>query len=206
MGKAAAMMAVVGMVALGCGGRSSEQVREGQVDVNDPMAVMGELGRLGEQAEQLARDLENAEPITPVAFGDLVAWLPAPPSGWEADEPTGSSTTMGEWSVSQAERRYTQGEMTIRISVMDSTANPSLMLPITMASAFKQESTTGFERGITLGSHVGVEKYDRPSQSGSLMVLVNRRFVVDIQGQGIGETQLREWWDRLDIEGLAAKS
>ncbi|MEN9246033.1 MAG: hypothetical protein Q6J78_04930, partial [Thermostichales cyanobacterium SRBZ-1_bins_19] len=79
-------------------------------------------------------------------------------------------------------------------------------LPITMASAFKQESTTGFERGITLGSHVGVEKYDRPSQSGSLMVLVNRRFVVDIQGQGIGETQLREWWDRLDIEGLAAKS
>ncbi|GAB4213534.1 MAG: hypothetical protein OHK0012_09830 [Synechococcales cyanobacterium] len=187
----------------GCGGRSSEApIQEGSVDVNNPVAVMGELDTLTEKANQLAQDLENAKPVDPVSFQELVAWLPAAPSGWEASEPEGNQFSTGEWQVSQASRDYSQGDTSIRILVMDSAYNPSLLAPLAMVSSFSEESTQGYNKGITIGTYPGLESYEFEPRSGKLTVLVSKRFLVEIEGSAIEAEALREWWQKLDIAKL----
>ncbi len=184
---------------------ASDNARQGS-DWSNPLAAMGELARLGQQLEQAAEDLDTLTPVDPVSFRELINQLPNPPLGWERTEPEGSTTSMGEFRVSQAEATYRQGDRRIQISLIDSVYNPALHAPFLIAASFSQESTSGFDRGLTFGSHPGRESYTNDSRSGTLAVLVERRFIVEIKGSDIEANDLRQWWDRLNIrqlEGMA---
>lgn len=184
---------------------ASEHARQGS-DWSNPFAALGELARLGQQLEQAAEDLDTFTPVDPVSFRELINQLPNPPLGWERTEPEGATTSMGEFRISQAEATYRQGDRQIQISLIDSAYNPALYAPFLIAASFSQESTSGFDRGLTFGSHPGRESYTNASRSGMLAVLVERRFIVEISGSDIDANELRRWWDRLNtgqLRGMA---
>ena len=45
----------------------------------------------------------NRKPVPPVAFRELIDFLPKKMAGMKADEPKGETTTAGSWQYSQAE-------------------------------------------------------------------------------------------------------
>lgn len=75
-----------------------------------------------------------------------------------------------------------------------------------VAAAFSQETTEGYNKGIKIGEDPGREEYKTAGKDGTLSVLVGKRFFVTIRGNNIEASELRQWWDRIDAQGLRAQA
>jgi hypothetical protein len=202
-------VAVIAVLALaGCGGgqKESSKVVEGEEVSKNPLGLVSQMAKAGEEIEKLQKELENAKPVDPVHFSELIKFLPEPPSGWESEKPQGSSNKMGEWSFTQVERRYTQGEKRIEIQILDWAFHKELYMGFIVGASFSQETTEGYNKGIKIGEDPGREEYKTADKDGTLSMLVGRRFFVTIKGDNIEPAELRQWWDRLDAQGLRAKA
>ena len=66
-----------------------------------------------------------------------------------------------------------------------------------------QESTEGYEKGVTLDGNPGFEKWRKNGGDAELNVVVGKRFFVEIQGSGITPELVREVWGSVDRAKLA---
>jgi len=201
-----AAIAILTLVGCGGGKKESSKAVEGEEISKNPLGVVRQIAKAGEEMEKLQKELENLKPIDPLHFSELIKFLPEPPSGWESEAPKGSSNKMGEWSFTQVERRYTQGEKRIEIQILDWAFHKELYMGFFVSAGFSQETTEGYNKGIKIGEDPGREEYKTADKDGTLSMLVGRRFFVTIRGEGIEAAELRQWWDRLDAPGLRAKA
>lgn len=202
---------VAGLAALalaGCGGakKESAKVVEGEQIAKNPLGLARQIAKAGEDLEKIQKDLENMKPVDPVHFSELIKFLPEPQAGWESQPPRGSSNKMGEWSFTEVERQYSQGEKRIEIQILDWAFHKELYATFFVTAAFSQETTEGYNKGIKIGEDPGREEYKTASKEGSLSILVGKRFFVTIKGNNIDAAELRQWWERLDTQALRAKS
>ena len=140
--------------------------------------------------------------IEPISFRELIEYLPQPPRGWKADEPTGETNSFAGYSVSQAKQTYFQNDRTITVSIFDWAFNSALYTPFLLSTEFSQESTEGYNKGIKIGDIPGRKEYDYRTKNGSLNLLINRRFFLQIDGDNIEETELQKWWQLIDRQSL----
>src|SRR3990170_1043237 len=69
-----------------------------------PNTPSAQLPAAAEQMQKAAEGFTtNRKPVPPVAFRELIDFLPENMSGMKADEPKGETTTAGSWQYSQAE-------------------------------------------------------------------------------------------------------
>lgn len=202
-----AAVAVIGLLA-GCskGSKESSKIVEGEEVSKNPLTAMSQLAKAGSDLEKLQKELEEMKPVDPVSFSELIPFLPNAPVGWEADKARGETNQMGEWKFSQAERNYTAGEKSIEIQVADWAYNKALYAPFFLTAAFSQETSEGYNKGIRIGEDAGREEYQHEGKSGTLTLLVGKRFVVSVKGSGVEAAELRQWLDRINTAGLRAKA
>ena len=192
-------------LATGCSRADSSQsealeVQEGIDIQQNPLAAIQKVIEIGSQANN--DELASREPVEPVSFKELLAYLPQAPRGWEALEPEGETNSFGSYSISQVSRAYTQGDKEMEVSIFDWAFNSALYTPFVLSTEFSQESTSGYNKGIKIDDMPGREEYTYSSKQGSLNLLVNSRFLVRIEGKNIEDLELREWWQRLDTRSL----
>jgi hypothetical protein len=147
----------------------------------------------------------NAKPVDPVSFRDLQAVLPELP-GWERGKPTGERMT-APVNFSEASVTHTKGDATISTKITDSALNQLLVAPFAMflAGNYERETDSGYEKSIKVGDQPGFEKWDTEDKDGELTVIVNKRFIVAIEGRGIDNAKvLHEVLDKTDLKKLAA--
>ena len=200
-----AVLAVLALAACG-GSKESAKVKEGETVSSNPIGLMRQIAKAGEDLEKMQKDLENLKPVDPIHFSELIKFLPQPPSGWESTAPTGSSNKMGEWSFTEVKRDYSQADKRIEVQILDWAFRKELYAGFFMAAAFSQESTEGYNKGIKIGEDPGREEYKTADKHGTLTILVGKRFLVTIQGNNIEAAELRQWWDRIDSAGLRGKA
>lgn len=190
----------------GCGKKDSSKIVEGENLSKNPIGLARQAVKAGEDLERMQKDLENMKPADPVHFSELIKFLPEPPAGWESPAPRGASNKMGEWSFTEVERQYTQGEKRIEVQILDWAFHRELYAGFFMAAAFSQETTEGYNKGIKIGEDPGREEYKTADKDGTLSVLVGKRFFVTIKGNRIDAAEMRQWWDRIDAKALRAKA
>lgn len=203
------MAALLALGLLGCGlgkKKDSEKIVEGESISKSPLGVLRQLGKAGEDLKNIQKDLENMKPAEPVHFSELLKFLPEPPAGWESQAPRGSTNKMGEWSFTQVERQYTQGDKHFDIQIVDWAFRRELYAPFLITSGFSQEDTEGYNKGIKIGDEPGREEYKIAGKNGTLSLLVGKRFFVTIKGRYIEAADLRQWLDRVDTKALRAKA
>jgi hypothetical protein len=147
----------------------------------------------------------NAKPVDPVSFRDLQDVLPEL-SGWERGKPTGERMT-APVNFSEASVTHTKDDATISTKITDSALNQLLVAPFAMflAGNYERETESGYEKSIKVGDQPGFEKWDTEDKSGELTVIVNKRFIVAIEGRGIDNAKvLHEVLDKTDLTKLAA--
>jgi hypothetical protein len=199
--------AVAALALAACGSKKeSTKIVEGENISKNPIGAVRQLAKVGEDLEKAQKDLENMKPVDPVHFSELIKFLPEPPPGWESEAPKGASNQMGEWSFTEVDRRYSQGEKHIEIQIVDWAFHKEMYATFFVAAAFSQESTEGYNKGIKIGEEPGREEYKTAAKEGTLSVLVGKRFLVTIKGNNIDSGELRQWWDRLDTKALRAKA
>ncbi|MBI1354806.1 MAG: hypothetical protein GC160_10695 [Acidobacteria bacterium] len=178
------------------------------VDVEkNPLGALGALAGMGAEVEKMQKELEEMEPVDPLHFSELIKALPDAPSGWTASEPKGSTSSMGGMQVSQASRSYTQdgGESTVNIEVSDWAFNRMIYLPFIMAAKFSEESTEGYNKGITVGDDPGRQEYRLDSKSGERQVLYHKRYHVKIDINNLPDDAFQQWWERVNVSALPEK-
>ncbi|MCB1020003.1 MAG: hypothetical protein H6509_07510 [Bryobacterales bacterium] len=178
------------------GQKDDDEVTSEGVDVEkNPLGALGALGSLGGELEKLQKDLEDMPEVDAVSFNELIAALPDPPSGWEAEDAKGETNQMGDFKMSSASRVYTKGEQRVEVKITDWAFRRMLYLPFIMSSKFSQESTEGYNKGITVGEDSpGREEHNTKRMEGKRQVLLDKRYMIEIDQRGGGPEVYDEWY------------
>ena len=142
-----------------------------------------------------------------VDYHKLLPLLPDAPAGWTADEPEGSTSEVGGFTLTNVHRDYKKGAgdnaPTAAISILDSAANPDYATATTAAWNYNSETLEGYSKSITIEGNRGFEAYETERKHGSLWLMVAKRYFVQVELTGQDPKQLQEWVKRLDLKKLA---
>jgi hypothetical protein len=137
----------------------------------------------------------------------LMPILPEPPAGWTAEKPEGSSDDVGGFKITNVHRDYAKGEgpdaPSASISILDSVANPDYVEATTNGWKQTSETPEGYSKSVTIDGNPGFEAYDKERKSGSLWVMVAKRYFVEVQMQNQDPKELQEWIKKVDLNKLA---
>jgi len=185
-----ALLALTPVAFTACGKSTQEQRSEAiQKNADEPQ----------KGAEGTARGL-----VDPVSLKELISLLPAP-AGWQRERPTGERLT-APVHFADAMVRLMKDDATVTAKITDSALNQVLVEPLAllMASHHERGSSREYEKTVMVGEAPGFEKWDSTTKSGNLTVLVNKRFIVEIDGSGIDDPKvLHEILGTIDLEKLA---
>jgi hypothetical protein len=184
--------------------KGAEQVAQGTEQAARSGAA--DLEAMAKGLEQMASGAAaSGEKVDPVKFQDLIALLPQI-DGWEMDDPQGERMT-APFPTATAHADYKKGDARIEIQIIDSAFNQLLLTPIGMflQTGYSQESTNGYEKSAVVNGQPGWEKWDSRNKSGEVHALVNKRFLVNIEGDNITDTKvLQDIAARIDFNRLAS--
>jgi len=182
-----------------CGGESRQEAAVKELESG--AAQLEQAAKSSENgAEQMAKGLEsmakgfgamaggdpNAKPVDPVSFRDLMAAFPESFSAWERSKPTGERMS-SPVNFSEAEVRFTKGESQLELKITDSGLNQMLIAPFAMflTAGYEKETEKGYEKSVKVGEYPGWEEWNSEGKDGELNAIVNKRFMVHIQGRNI---------------------
>jgi hypothetical protein len=214
--KRALALAVAGALLAACGGNDEQQAEQAKQAQQSAEQTAQTAEQAAQQAakglEDMARGLESlagggggSKPVDPVSFRDLMALLPEL-DGFEKEKPTGERMT-SPVSFSQAEGRYTKGDASIDVKIIDSGFNQLLLTPYAMflAAGYERETSEGHEKSTKVNGQPGWEKWNSDAKDGEVNALVGKRFLVTIDGNGIEDVKvLHDVAARIDMGKLAA--
>ena len=142
-----------------------------------------------------------------VDYHKLLPLLPDAPAGWTADEPEGSTSEVGGFTLTNVHRDYKKGAgdnaPTAAISILDSAANPEYATATTAAWNYNSETLEGYSKSITVEGNRGFEAYETERKHGSLWLMVAKRYFVQVELTGQDPKELQVWVKRLDLKKLA---
>jgi len=163
-------------------------------------------------------DASDAEPsadpapralVDPVNFQSLLPLLPAAPAGWTAAAPEGSTTTLPEYKVTVVHGQYQRAatdstpEASVTVDMSDGGFSEAIAAPFQMMAMMSHESTSGYQKGITIAGHPAFETWDNNSRHAQIQVLVAGRFLLSLSSYQIDAAELRAWAEGMDIAALA---
>lgn len=215
-----AMMALaLALAAAGCGNAEEKKAEDAAQAAQQAAKSAEQAAKSAEQGasqaaqglEQMAKGLEalaaggNTKPVDPVSFRDLQTFFPDL-DGWEKAKPTGERMT-SPFSFSQAEVRYTKGDASIEMKLVDSGFNQLFLAPfaIMMQSGYEKETEDGYEKSAMVAGQPGWEKWSAERKDGAVNAFVGKRFLLTIEGDGVENVKvLHDAAAKLDMARLAA--
>ena len=176
--------------------------KAGEAAAGEVAKGMGDFAKaMSGMASALGGDGKTVEPVT---FQALQTTLPEV-SGWEMRKPRGERMT-APVPFAQSQTTYTKGDASVDVKVVDSGFASLLIAPWSMmlASGYSRETSEGYEKAVTVNGQPAFEKWNSDSKNGELNILVNKRFLVSIEGDEIADTKpLHEFASKMDFGKLA---
>jgi len=208
------------VAAFGCGGGSAPANQannaSGPAAAAQP-AQPGQPADAAQSAQSMAQALQqmaqgaqqmqtgaDGKPIQLIEFEKLIALLPVVP-GWDQDKPRGEEQTQF-LKMSDASAQYTKGDFHVKVTITDAALNPGMMSFMSMGMAMSNERTsTGFKRSTNYSGQPAVEEWNSESKEAKVTILVNKRFMVSAEGNGMdGFDVIKEVADKIDVGKIAS--
>ena len=189
---------------------NSSSLQASEIEENilaDSIEAIQKILKFGIDISNLDRETLDTNTDTELmSFKDLMEYLPDTPRGWTAQKPQGETNSFGDYGISQVSQIFNREDdnKEIKISIFDGAFNSILSAPFQLTTGFNRESTEGYNKAIEIDNIPGREIYDYSNKKGSLHLLVDNRFLVQIEGSNIEETDLQEWWRSLYRQSLKA--
>jgi hypothetical protein len=192
-----------------CGGKSDEQkaaevaeeaTKDAKVSLGDAADAMQKM------AKQMEENQKDGKKIETVDFRLLKELLPADAGGLPRKEATGEKTGAMGMNISQASGKYANADNTERvdIDIVDAGGTGALMgLAAWSMIEVDKETADGYERSTKIGDYKAYEEYTNSSKSGKLSVIVEQRFVVTLDGDGLPMDKLQSILKQIDLDKLA---
>ena len=142
-----------------------------------------------------------------VDFSKLTPFLPEAPAGWTADKAEGSTDDAGGVKITTVHRDYKKGTAdtapTTAISILDSAANPEYVASATASWNLTASTAEGYTKALTIEGMPGFETFENEGKHGTLWLMVAKRYILQIETQGLEAKELQDWLKRIDLKKLA---
>lgn len=148
----------------------------------------------------------DGKSVEPVSFRDLQVALPTV-AGWTMEGKARGEKMTSPVPFSQTEARYSNGDASMEVKVVDSGFSQLLVAPWAMflTAGYEKETDDGYEKSTKVAGHPGFEKWDSDDKSGELNFVVGRRFLVTVEGNHLGDAKdLHAFAEKMDLAKLAA--
>jgi hypothetical protein len=161
-------------------------------------------GRISGQPGGAAKPVEEVS--KPAAASDLKAFFPATLAGMKRSALNAEQTAVVGVNLSHAEATYRGNGREVQTEITDmggAAGSPMMagMYPWTKTD-INRESPSAYERTTTFSGYRAFESYDKDAKSGSLLVLVARRFIVEARGTGVGMDVIKPVLGGIDLSKL----
>lgn len=205
-----ALIVAIGAWTAGCGGSKSSQDKAAAESM-EKAAQQAQSGaeQMGKALESLAGGLSganpNQQPVEPVDFRQLQSLLPESLSGWERGKPSGEKMTQPV-NYSEASVNFTKGDASLSVKITDTSFNQLILAPFSMmlATGYSKETSDGYEKSVKVGGEPGFAKWDDADKDGEITVVVNKRFLVQIEGRGLSDDKaLTQIANAMNLKKLA---
>ncbi len=102
---------------------------------------------------------------------------------------------MGDYSLSNAGNTYEGPDgKQMRVQITDLAFNQAAYMAFTLGASFSQETTEGYNKGITVGDDPGREEFNHERKTGKRNVIHGKRYNVEVSGRNIMAEDLDEWY------------
>lgn len=189
-----------------CGGNDKKE--EDNIDVEkNPMGALMKMGEnMQKQAEKMEKQQEERKDAKAMHYEELMKYLPESVTGYEKEEPKDESVEMSGMSFSSANVRFTKGNDDINVTLLDYNAAMSMysMATAMWASGFKIDNSEETAQSVSIADNInGWETLQKKSKDASLILGVNDRFLVTIEGNNQKNTDLfKEIAKSMDLKKL----
>lgn len=167
-----------------------------------------EMAKSAKEYEKQVKEMESRPPVEPVNWRELVKFLPANIAGYEAQEPTGETMSWGEGEqaikYSHAKGEYSADDKNISIDIVDS-GYRQVFFALGFAWFIQGEYDTseGYLKSLKVKGEDAKINWKTKDKSGSLVVKVENRFFVTVEGNNLGsENDLIKAAELIDYKKL----
>ena len=166
------------------------------------------FSELGKAMEELGEALTEGADVQSVDYDELKDVLPSRIRGFEKEQYSGDNVRVFGIDLSVYEETYEsdRGNERLEITLVDmgSLANATLVGIDWLDIKIQSEHATGFERTTTINGYPAFEQCEQSGarETCSLHLLVEERFVVEIEGQGVTMNNVRDVLSDMDIAKL----
>jgi hypothetical protein len=177
------------------------------VDLKTIAGSLSLSGSLGAGAALPSAAAAHPTPLPVVAFEKLTPFLPPVPEGWTAENPSGSVTDVDVFRLSTVSRIYIKGEdqtaSVTTVTLLDAGGHQGYFEATTGGWKFNSQTAEGYDKAVEIDGVPGYEHFNQTANSGSLSVIVAKRFFVQIDVTNQEPGALREWLKKIDLKKLA---
>lgn len=214
VGKVWPMMLPMMMLFVACGGETMEEKmnRKLQEAVNTAAETVAgqqvDVNELDQRLREAVSGLDSAKfnNVEPVNFRELKKILPAEINGMPRSDESGETSNMMGIGISTTEARYGTGSPSMLVKVTDTGGAGVLLLSLASFTNLNidKEGPEGSERTLEIDGHKAIEKVRKNggALSSSLTVMVDQRFIVSLEGQGMDAAPLAEAFRKMDLSLL----
>ena len=146
-----------------------------------------------------AAPLPPPPPVVP--FEKMLPLLPSVPEGWTAEKPGGSVTDVQIFRLSMAARTYIKGDdqsaAVTTVTLLDAGGHPEHL------AAIRKEWSSPDGKQVTAEGYPGYEYFNQNDNRGLLSVIVDKRFLVQVDVVNQEPLALREWFRKVDLKKLS---
>lgn len=151
-------------------------------------------------AEKFYADRREKGDTVAIPYTELQKLLPSAPSGYSAaEEPSGSSQSMGAFSMSQAEQKYVMpadaegNTPTIEVTLMDLGGTQAAygMMALPMMMNISQEDAHHRMRSLKMdAAHTwGSEEYNKDNKDAKVTVVTRYRYAITVEARNQKDDQ-----------------
>ena len=201
------LIIAISFAIVNCGGRKEKSSEKEEPGILEKAKDVAQGFKAISKTVEAAKKEEDRKPIDPVNFRELLPFLPPPISGWEAKEkPSGSTQSYGnQWKFSEVQQHFAKQDSTVNVKITDGAYIPMIYTAFTFASSIEEDTTERYHKGIIIGEDKGFEEYNYNNKDGKLMLLVNKRFLLELEGNKIDNTDiLKDYLKQIDTKKLAS--
>ncbi|GAB5551086.1 MAG: hypothetical protein Sapg2KO_06770 [Saprospiraceae bacterium] len=173
-------------------------INDKEIEINSPEDLTNAIS-------QAMKQLNNGEEVDAVDFRELKALLPERLAGMKRTNIEGEKTGMGGFKYSVAKATYEKGDSRMEVSILDGAGFAGVVSGMAAWSLIEvdRETDTGYERTTTIDGYKAFESFDSEQEEGQLSVVVEDRFIVNIEGDRIPtDKDLKRALDGLNLSKL----
>ncbi len=171
-------------------------------DVEDSIDEALESYKSGEYKDAMESLNYASQLIQQKRAGTLTSFLPEPLDGWTAegaDSKAAGAAMFGGGTM--AKRRYRKDSASVTVEII--TDSP-LMQGVMMMFSNPMFATSDGGKLERIGRQKAVVKFDPANGDGEIKIVVAKRYLVTIEGQGVTEDILKSYAKAIDYKKLKA--